>query len=154
MASPLSLRERLRLPDAPLVRAGIGTVERFFHETLHVDPADWIDYLRGIDFHKPVSIERLPRGMSLIRYESTGHRTLKPFAYFTKPGTSPHRLGTSFPSTLYKVFELDRETSALRSVASGITFGITDHTSRLGGGVQYIIAFADPPPLLRAATAR
>jgi hypothetical protein len=149
MPTPVTLRERLGITDAPLVRAGLATAEDFFRTVLHVDPMDWVDYLRGIDFHKPVSIERLARGTRLVRYESSGHRTLKPFAYFTVPGSSPHRLGTSFPSVEFKEFELDRDIRALKSIASGINFGPKDRVSRLGGGVQYIVAFADVPPLVR-----
>jgi hypothetical protein len=149
-----SLRLELGIADAPVVRAGLTTVDDFFRNTLHQDPSEWVDYLRGIDFHKPVRGEWLPRGTRLIRYESTGSRRLKPFLYFTRRGTSPTSLGTSFDTVEYKEFELDRSVRALVSTASGIKFGPEDSVSRLGGGLQYIIAFADAPALVRTGARR
>ena len=144
------LRAQLGITEAPLVRAGLATVDEFFRNILHQDAATWTGYLRGIDFHKPIHVEWLPRGTRLIRYESTGDRTLKPFLYFTRAGTSPNSLGTTFPSVEYKEYELDRSVPALVSTASGISFGPRDHVSRLGGGLQYIVAFADAPTLVRS----
>jgi len=144
-----ALRTKLGLPGAPLVKDGLNTTVRFFNTVLRQDPEKWVGYLRGIDFHKPVRVERLPKGTQLVRYESTGDRSLKPFLYFTKPGTSPHRLGTSFPQVEFKVFETTRPIEALVSAASGINFGPTDRVSRPGGGTQYIVAFADAPALVR-----
>jgi hypothetical protein len=129
-------------------------MDTFFRETLRQDPLNWISYLRGIDFHKPVRVAWLPRGTRLVRYDSTGNRTLKPFAYFTKPGASPYSLGTSFPAVEFKEFELGRSVQALVSTASGIKFGVRDRVSRLGGSVQYIIAFADSPALVRVGRAQ
>ena len=149
-----ALREKLGLPAAPLVLAGLRTACDFFRSTIREDPAKWWQYLRGIDFHKPVAVKRLPKGTQLVRYESLGDRTLKPFSYFTSAGTSPTRLGTSFPAHEFKVFETERETPALVSTASGLSFSPTDRVSRPGGGVQYIIAFADAPGLVRAAGPR
>ncbi len=154
MADVQSLRTKLGLTDAPLVRAGIAAAEEFFRITLRQDASDWLDYLRGIDFHKPVRSEWLPRGTRLIRYESTGNRTLKPFLYFTQPGASPNSLGTSFPSVEYKEFELNWKTRALVSTASGLSFSPHDRVSRRGGGLQYIIAFSDAPALVRTGPRR
>lgn len=143
------LRNGLGLPEAPVVQEGLATADQFFRDVLHLDPIVWIGYLRGIDFHKPVRVEMLPRGTRLIRYDSMGDRSLKPFSYFTRPGVSQDRLGTNFPSVEYKEYETVRSINALRSTASGIKFGITDRVSRPGGGVQYIIGFADSPALTR-----
>jgi hypothetical protein len=144
-----SLREKLGVPDAPLVNAGLATTMRFFRLVINDDAMIWWQYLRGIDFHKPVEIKRLSRGTSLVRYESLGDRSLKPFSYFTDPGVSPFHLGTSYPVWQYKVFNVVTETSALVSRASSLNFDPQDRVSRIGGGVQYIIAFADSPKLLR-----
>jgi hypothetical protein len=144
-----AIRAKLGLPGAPMVKNGLTTTVRFFDTVVRQDAAAWVDYLRGIDFHKPVRVERLPKGTQLVRYESTGNRSLKPFLYFTKPGTSPHRLGTSFPSVEYKLFETMRPVDALVSAASGINFSPSDRVSRPGGGTQYIVAFADAPALVR-----
>jgi hypothetical protein len=144
-----AIRAKLGLPGAPMVVNGLTTTVQFFDRIIRQDPAKWVGYLRGIDFHKPVRVERLPKGTQLIRYDSTGDRSLKPFLYFTKPGTSPHRLGTSFPTVEYKLFETTRPVDALVSAASGISFGPQDRVSRPGGGTQYIVAFADAPALVR-----
>ena len=154
MADIESLRLKLGLSNAPLVRANLVATEEFFRLTLHQDAGSWIDYLRGIDFHRPVRAELLPRGTRLVRYESTGNRTLKPFLYFTRPGTSPNSLGTTFASVEYKEFEVDRPVRALVSTASGISFSPQDRVSRLGGGLQYIVAFADAPALVRTGARR
>jgi hypothetical protein len=149
-----SLRVRLGLTDAPRVRAGLAVADEFFRNTLHQDPAAWIGYLRGIDFHQAVSAEWLPPGTRLIRYESTGTRTLKPFLYFTRRGTAPNSLGTSFASVEYKEFEVNRSIRALVSTASGINFAPDDRVSRPGGGLQYVVAFVDAPALVRTGSRR
>ncbi len=146
-----ALREKLGLPAVPVVTAGLTTAVGFFRSALHQHPLEWWEYFRGIDFHKPVQVKKVPKGTVLVRYESTGSRRLKPFWYFTDPGTSPFRLGISFPAHEFKLFETSRETLALVSTASGLSFGPTDRVSRLGGGTQYIIAFADAPSLVRVA---
>jgi hypothetical protein len=143
------LQTRLGLPASPLVRAGLSTAAQFFRTVILQDPMDWWGYLRGIDFHQPVSVKTLPKGTSLARFDSLGERSFKPFVYFTTPGTSPFRLGTSFPQAEFKLFEVGRPTSALESRASGLSFSPRDRVSRLGGGVQYIVAFRDAPSLVR-----
>jgi Bacterial toxin 46 len=154
MSDVETIRTKLGLPGAPMVKDGLSTAVRFFNTVLRQDPQKWVGYLRGIDFHKPVRVERLPKGTQLIRYDSTGDRSLKPFLYFTKPGTSPHRLGTSFPSVEYKLFETTRPVEALVSAASAINFSPADRVSRPGGGTQYIVAFADAPALVRVGEKR
>ena len=154
MANADAIRAKLGLPGAPMVTNGLTTTVRFFTTVIKQDPDRWVDYLRGIDFHKPVRIERLPKGTRLIRYEPTGDRKLKPFVYFTKPGTSPHRLGTSFPEVEFKLFETTRPIEALVSAASDISFSPKDRVSRPGGGTQYIVAFADAPALVRVGEKR
>jgi hypothetical protein len=146
-----SLREELGLPNAPWVNLGLGTTADFFRNVVHDDPLKWCRYLRGIDFHSPVETKSLQRGKSLIRYDSAGERSLKPFAYFTDPGVSPFHTGTSFPVWQYKLFNVVTTTPALVSRASSLSFDPQDRVSRIGGGVQYIIAFADWPKLLRVA---
>jgi hypothetical protein len=149
-----SLREKLGLPAAPLVLAGLETTALFFRSVLHQDPLEWVDYLRGIDFHKAVSSVTLSKGTKLIRHDSLGTRGLKPFSYFTDSGASPTRLGTTFPSTEYKEYETDKLTPALKSFASSISFGPRDRVSRGGGGVQYIVAFRDLPALVRVGSSK
>jgi hypothetical protein len=144
-----ALQTKLGLPAAPIVRAGLTTAAHFFRTVLYQDPITWWNYLRGIDFHNPVTIRTLPKGTRLVRFESLGDRSLKPFVYFTAPGTSPFSLGTSFPQSEFKLFEVDRPTPALESRASGLSFSPSDRVSRLGGGIQFIVAFRDAPTLVR-----
>jgi hypothetical protein len=144
------LLEKLGLPAAPMVRSGLGVVVGFFHSALHTDPIIWWEYVRGIDFHQPVRVEALPAGTQLIHYESLGQKRQKPFTYFTRPGTSPHATGTSFPSVQFKRFETTTRVPALVSVASPMQFNdvsrqgqlagrMFDRVSRPGGGLQYIV---------------
>lgn len=142
-----SLRNQLGIADAPVVRAGLAAADQFFRRTLHEDPHQWIEYLRGIDFHKRVSAEWLHRGTRLIRYDGPGPGRPKPFVYFTRPGTSPNALGTTFPSVQFNQFETDHDVYALVSTASGVKFHGRDRVSRLGGGLQYIISFAEASAL-------
>ncbi len=145
------LQSKLGLPGAPVVRAGLTTAAYFFRTVIQQDPMNWWQYLRGIDFHKTVTIRTLARGTKLVRFEILGDRRFKPFVYFTKPGTSPFSLGTSFAQSEFKLFETDRPTPALESIASGLSFSPSDRVSRIGGGVQFVVAFRDAPALVRAA---
>lgn len=152
-----ALRVKLGLPTAPLVRAGLETTVDFFRAVLKEEPMGWWEYLRGIDFHQPVRVELLPAGARLAQHESLDSKRLKPFAYYTTPGTSPHSTGTSFSSSRYKLFETSHPTRALVSIASPMQFndvaqGRFDRVSRPGGGKQYIIASVDAPVLVHAAT--
>jgi hypothetical protein len=100
MASVDDLRRELRLTDAPLVRAGLAQTIAYFRDILQVDPMEWLKQLQGVDYHKPVRVTMLRRNTSLVRYDDADDvhqvRTLKPFAYFTKPGVSPFHLGISY----------------------------------------------------------
>jgi len=146
------LQSKLGLPGAPVVLAGLTTVAYFFRTVIQQDPMNWWQYLRGIDFHKPVTVRTLARGTKLVRFDTLGDRPPKPkpFVYFTRPGTSPFSLGTSFAQSEFKLFETDRLTPALESIASGLSFSPTDRVSRLGGGIQFIVASRDAPTLVRA----
>src|ERR1700733_13737864 len=114
MSDVAMLRGRLGLPAAPVVQSGLEAAALFFRSVLHVEPLNWVDYLRGIDFHSPVHCVTLPNGTALVRHDSLGSRSLKPFAYFSDRGASPTRLGTTFAGTEYKEYETDRLTPALK----------------------------------------
>jgi hypothetical protein len=144
------LRRQLGLPPAPLVLTGLSTTCAFFAETLRVDANDWVAYLRGIDFHKPVNVTMLPAGTRLARHRPLGTSRQKPFVYFTVPGTSPTSTGTTFDATTYQELALPAPVKALVSSATWISFndvsaGRIDPVSRAGGGTQYIIAASDVP---------
>ena len=133
------LREKLGLTKAPVVVNGLQTTVVFFEKELGIDPFLWISYLRGIDYHCPVSMEMLYGGAELIRHiPSTGRS--KPFIYFTQVGESPTRTGTNFPSATFERFVLVLPIRVLKSTASSISFDARDRVSRPGGATQYIIA--------------
>ena len=148
------LRLALRLPNAPMVNNGLAATAAFFRTVLNVDPMQWVSYLRGIDFHHEVRPVFLERHKTLVRYESADRREIRelpPFGYFTDRGVSPFHTGTSWPAWNFKEFTVVVPTRALRSVASSMSFSITDRVSRQGGGVQYIISRADWPKLQRVS---
>ena len=134
------VRIALGLPMAPIVNSGIEATVSFFADVLGADPLQWTDYLRGIDFHSLVLRELLLPGARLARHRTTGPARIKPFLYFTKPGTSQFRTGTSFPVSLYELFECTSPVEALLSRAASISFGPADRVSRIGGGLQYIVS--------------
>lgn len=145
-----TLRLKLGLPAAPLVQQGLRKTCDFFHAQLNADPVHWWEYLRGIDFHKPVWIELLHAGTRLSQHQTLGPARAKPFAYFTVPGTSPTSTGTSFDQVRYREFRTTRPVNALVSAASPMAFnnvqaGVFDRVSRTGGGRQYILAVSDLP---------
>ena len=145
--------DKLGVPCAPVVESGIRTTLKFFRDVLWEDPFEWRDYIRGIDFHKPVYVDHLLPGNRLSRHTSTSPGRDKPFVYYTKPGTSPFSTGTSFEESEYELFEVPQEIGspihALVSSASGIKFHPGDRVSRLGGGVQYILSFEDAKKLTK-----
>jgi hypothetical protein len=126
-------------PEAPLVKRGVREALDFFDKILGVDPFDWVDYFKGIDFHDHVHRLTLKAGTKLSRHRSTGSARVKPFVYFTKPGTSQHSTGTSFEESEFEKFEVASPVVALVSTASGIRFGREDRVVRAGGGIQYIL---------------
>jgi len=166
MIDVAALRRQLGLSDAPMVTEGLTRTVEFFETVIRDNPAQWIGYLRGIDFHHPVRVETLKRSKKLVRYESA-HRgavtRIPPFGYFTEPGVSPFHTGTSWPSWYYKDFTVVTDTPALLSIASTISFNPFDdgpaagrqvrfdRVSRIGGSPQYIISRADWPKLLRVS---
>ena len=154
MTDVATLRRALSVTDAPLVNAGLAATIQFFEVTLNVRPLDWLDYLKGIDFHSAVSVTTLPRHKKLVRYDSLGARRLTPFGYFTEPGVSPFHLGLSPSEWVFKEFTVVQPTKALVSKASGIRFGVGDPVSRIGSGVQFIVSRADWPKLLRVGDTR
>ncbi len=142
-ADVLRMCERLGLPDALIVKSGIRATMEFFRDVLRTDPFEWCDYIRGIDFHKQVRRQRIASGTRLSRHKSTGAARPKPFVYFTKPGTSQFRTGTSFRESVYELYETPSSVPALVSFASGIKFHPADRVARLGGGLQYILSSKD-----------
>ncbi len=142
------------MPDAPLVNTGLDATLHFFAVAINADPLAWLDYLKGIDFHKSVSIVTLKRHKTLVRFDTLSSTRLTPFGYFTDPGVSPFHLGLSPSGYMFKTFTVVQPTRALVSTASSMSFGPSDRVSRIGGGIQYIISRADWPKLLTVGALR
>jgi hypothetical protein len=149
MDTSIQLVQKLGLTPAPLVLAGAREVVGFFETHLHTNPMSWLEYIKGIDFHKSVRQVSLLPGRRLIRHSSTAPPRAKPFAYFADVGASPTRLGTTFPSTAYEEKIVPYMMRALECFASSLNFGRDpstgrfDPVSRAGGAKQYILADRD-----------
>jgi hypothetical protein len=150
MTSVEPLRQALSITSAPVVNAGLATTIRFFESTLGVNPMEWLDYVKGIDFHKPISLVTLAPHTRLIRFDTLSRWRLTPFSYFTGAGVSPFHLGLSPDQWEFREYTVTRPTQALVSSASDMAFG-PGRPSRVGGGVQYIVSRADWPKLLRVS---
>lgn len=142
-AKVTAMLRALGVTDAPMPRAGMTTVVDFFARELHIHLESnsewqaWFSYLLAIDFHQRVWTETLSAGTLLSRHEPPGGRP-KPFVYYTRPGTSQFRTGTSFPTSTFVLYELLAPTLALVSKASGAKFD-NPNVFRAGGGIQYIV---------------
>lgn len=145
----IMMKARLGLPAADMVDAGICTTIDFFRNYLEADPFAWISYIRGIDFHSRVEDLTIAPPLKLSRHKSTGSARRKPFTYFTVPGTSQYRTGTSFQESVYELFAVPHLMRSLKSRASGIKFDPEDRVVRSGGGVQYILSSIDASRLTR-----
>jgi hypothetical protein len=143
-----AMRNKLGLPNAPLVLSGLRTVNDFFTEKLHYSPLAWISYLRGIDFHRPISMITLTAPEEVVRHKPEDGRP-KPFLYFAEPGVSPMRTGTNFPKVIFERYTFLRPVLALKSVASPIAFDPFDKVIRPGGATQFMISASDFSALLR-----
>ena len=52
----------LGIPLAPYVRAGVSLAISYYRHHLEIDPLEWVDYIRGIDFHSRVTLGYLNPG--------------------------------------------------------------------------------------------
>jgi hypothetical protein len=149
-----ALRDRLRIARGTLVDGWLATADDYFRRVLRVNPLDaaHVEYLRGIDFHRPVSVEWLRPGALLVRFPEIIGGTLqterpKPYRFFAKPGGSPLHLGWNMDEMGYQLFQLRQPVHALASFASAIRF--RDARSRLGGDAQVVVPWNTSVTLLR-----
>jgi len=131
----------------PMVRRGLEVNVRFFYQYLGTSPiaADYIDSIKGIDFHSSVRVVCLNKGTELVRFN---HIALefdpqkgqspsgKPFMYATKPGYSNSQLGINFRRYRFSRINLLESVMALESTAADMKW---DNRMRPGGGLQYIL---------------
>jgi hypothetical protein len=150
-----SLRDKLRVGKGTLVDRWLSTTDDYFRGVLHVNPLDpaHLDYLRGIDFHRPVTVEPLRPGALLIRFPEILGGTVqverpKPYRFFAKPGGTPLHLGWNMDEMGYQLFQLRQPVQALVSSASAIRF--RDTRSRLGGDTQVVVPWSTSVMLIRA----
>jgi hypothetical protein len=138
-------------PQGTRTAGWVEAALRFFVHRLGLDPFDplWFRYVTGIDFHREVVEKDLSSGTKLMTWEARPAGRPKPFRYFAARGSSPTRLGTTFPSYQYVEYEVIGRVPALTSHASGIRFDEWDMVSRLGGGIQYIVPSSVVPAYIR-----
>ena len=149
-----TLRDKLRVGKGTLVDGWLLTADDYFRRVLHVNPLDptHLDYLRGIDFHRPVTVEPLRPGALLVRFPEIVGGTVqverpKPYRFFAKPGATPLHLGWNMDEMGYQLFQLRQPVQALVSSAGGIRF--RDARSRLGGDSQVVVPWSTSVTLLR-----
>jgi len=148
------LRERLGIAGGTLVTQWLSTAFEYFRDVLHVSPLDpsHLQYLRGIDFHRPVTVQTLNAGTPLVRFPEIQGGVIqaeKPKAYrfFSVPGSTPAHLGWNPDEAGFQLYRLRQPVRALVSSASAIRF--RDSRSRLGGDRQVVIPWTTPVDLLR-----
>lgn len=147
MAGPTQieqLRQKLGAADGPVVRDGVGKAFDYFKDVLGVNPLDamHVQYIRGIDFHRQVTVRALTPGAMLVRFPEivagvVKPERLKPYRFFAAPGATPLHLGWNQDEMGFQLYRLQESVCALVSFASAIRFG--DTRSRLGGDRQIVI---------------
>jgi hypothetical protein len=148
------LREKLGVARGTLAAGWISTAFDYFKDVLHVNPLDpgHLQYLRGVDFHRPVTVEMLAPGALLVRFPKiTGGviepDRIKPYRFFAAPGATPLHLGWNQDEMGFQLYQLKQSVRALVSSASAIKFG--DSRSRLGGDRQVVIPWSTDVALIR-----
>ena len=148
------LRDRLGVARGTLVVSWIATAYDYFQNVLHVSPLDpiHVQYIRGIDFHRPVTTETLFPGALLVRFpEIIGGvfqaERPKPYRFFATPGATPAHLGWNQDEMGFQLYQLRQAVPALVSFASAIRF--RDARSRLGGDRQIVVPWNTNLALLR-----
>jgi len=98
-----------------------------------------LDHMGGIDFSKPVSVQRLKGGKKVTQWRDPS----KPVGnYVTDPGTSASQLGINPKGRVEEPFIVSKDTKALSSTAAPITDTWTDPTNPFdaaGGGRQFFL---------------
>jgi hypothetical protein len=148
------LRQKLGVAHGTLVGGWMSAAFDYFQDALHLNPLDPIhlQYLRGIDFHRPVTIEMLRPGALLVRFPEIISRAIqperpKPYRFFATPGATPLHLGWNQDEMGFQLYQLRRPVRALVSFASAIRF--RDARSRLGGDRQVVVPWHTDLALLR-----
>lgn len=148
------LREKLGVARGTQVAGWIAAAFDYFHGVLHVNPLDpaHVQYLRGIDFHRPVTTATLPASALLVRFPEIVGGAIqperpKPYRFFATPGATPAHLGWNQDEMGFQLFQLRQSVAALVSFASAIRF--RDARSRLGGDRQVIVPWSTQMELVR-----
>jgi RHS repeat-associated protein len=98
-----------------------------------------LSHIKGIDFTKPVSVQRLRAGKEVTQWRNPSRPVGN---YFTEPGTSASQLGINPKGRSEEAFVVASDTKALRSTAAPITDTWTDPASPFaaaGGGRQFFV---------------
>lgn len=149
-----ALRSSLRIGTGTSVDRWLATADDYFRRVLRVNPLDpvHLEYVRGIDFHRPVTIEPLLPGALLVRFPEIASGSVqlerpKPYRFFAMPGSTPLHLGWNMDEMGYQLFQLKQPVQALVSSANPIRF--RDNRSRLGGDGQVVVPWSTSVILLR-----
>lgn len=149
-----ALRSSLRIGAGTFVDKWLSTADDYFRRVLRVNPLEAVhlEYVRGIDFHRPVTIEPLRPGALLVRFPeivggSIQQERPKPYRFFATPGSTPLHLGWNMDEMGYQLFQLRQPVEALVSSASPIRF--RDSRSRLGGDRQVVVPWSTSVNLVR-----
>ena len=148
------LRQKLGVTASPQVMRSISIAVDYFQRVLHVNPLEpaHLNYVRGIDFHRSVSVEQKAPGQLLVRFPEIAGGVIQPerqkaYRFFALPGATPLHLGWNPDEMGFQLFQLRQPVSALISSASAIRFG--DGRSRLGGDIQIVVPWNTNIALLR-----
>jgi len=148
------LRKKLGVAEGTLVVGWISAAFDYFQGVLRVNPLDPIhlQYLRGVDFHRPVTIEMLRPGTLLVRFPEIIGGAIqperpKPYRFFATPGATPLHLGWNQDEMGFQLYQLRQAALALVSFASAIRF--RDARSRLGGDRQVVVPWHTDLALIR-----
>jgi hypothetical protein len=148
------LRKALGIAPGTLVVGWIAAAFDYFRNGLGVNPLDplHLQYLRGIDFHRPVTVDTLRPGTVLIRFPEIIGGAIqperpKPYRFLATPGATPLHLGWNPDETGFQLYQLRQSVRALVSFASAIRF--RDARSRLGGDRQVVIPWHTDLALIR-----
>ena len=148
------LRKQLRVGQGTLVVGWIAAAFDYFQIVLGVNPLDpkHLQYLRGVDFHRSVTIETLRPGALLVRFPEIIGGAIqpehpKPYRFFATPGATPLHLGWNQDEMGFQLYQLRQSVRALVSFANAIRF--RDARSRLGGDRQVVVPWHTDVALLR-----
>jgi hypothetical protein len=116
-------------------RFEIRTARDFYLDS-GFSPADVDSHLVGIDLSRPVTVNRLPPGETVVQYQFPGRDIGN---YFAPVGTPANKLGINPVGRVENIWETSQPVSVLRSTAAdtSLNFTIPPWARGPGGGSQF-----------------